>query len=78
MTAVRIPLFDTHAVIAELRAEFDARIAAVIDSGRFIGGPEVEAFERERVRQRQALVGQGACLEAAASAGGRRRRRTIR
>jgi dTDP-4-amino-4,6-dideoxygalactose transaminase len=47
VTAVRIPLFDTHAVIAELRAEIDERIAAVIDSGRFIGGPEVESFERE-------------------------------
>jgi dTDP-4-amino-4,6-dideoxygalactose transaminase len=47
VTAVRIPLFDTHEVVAELRAEIDDRVAAVIDSGRFIGGPEVEAFERE-------------------------------
>jgi dTDP-4-amino-4,6-dideoxygalactose transaminase len=47
VTAVRIPLFDTNAVIAELRAEIDARIAAVIDSGRFIGGPEVEGLEGE-------------------------------
>jgi dTDP-4-amino-4,6-dideoxygalactose transaminase len=47
VTAVRIPLFDTEAVVAELRTEIDERIAAVIDSGRFIGGPEVEAFERE-------------------------------
>jgi dTDP-4-amino-4,6-dideoxygalactose transaminase len=47
VTAVRIPLFDTPEVIAELREEIDERIAAVIDSGRFIGGPEVEAFERE-------------------------------
>jgi dTDP-4-amino-4,6-dideoxygalactose transaminase len=47
VTAVGIPLFDTQEVIGELRAEIDERIGAVIDSGRFIGGPEVEAFERE-------------------------------
>jgi dTDP-4-amino-4,6-dideoxygalactose transaminase len=47
VTAVRIPLFDTPEVIAELREELDSRIAVVIDSGRFVGGPEVEAFERE-------------------------------
>jgi dTDP-4-amino-4,6-dideoxygalactose transaminase len=47
VTAVRIPLFDTPEVIAELRSEIDERIMAVIDSGRFIGGPELEAFERE-------------------------------
>jgi dTDP-3-amino-3,4,6-trideoxy-alpha-D-glucose transaminase len=44
---VGVPLFDTRTPIAPLRAEIDARIAAVIDGGRFILGPEVEAFERE-------------------------------
>jgi dTDP-4-amino-4,6-dideoxygalactose transaminase len=47
VTVVRIPLFDTPEVIVELRSEIDRRIAAVIDSGRFILGPEVEALERE-------------------------------
>ena len=47
MSVVRIPLFDTPEVIGELRGELDERIRAVVDSGRFILGPEVEAFERE-------------------------------
>jgi dTDP-3-amino-3,4,6-trideoxy-alpha-D-glucose transaminase len=42
-----VPLFDTRTPLAPLRAEIDARLAAVIDSGRFILGPEVEAFEAE-------------------------------
>jgi dTDP-3-amino-3,4,6-trideoxy-alpha-D-glucose transaminase len=44
---VRIPLFDTRAPLAPLRSELDAAIARVLDSGRFILGPEVAAFERE-------------------------------
>jgi dTDP-4-amino-4,6-dideoxygalactose transaminase len=44
---VRIPLFDTPEVLRELRPELDQRIAAVLDSGRFILGPEVAAFEQE-------------------------------
>ena len=47
MTVVRIPLFDTENVLLELRAELQQRISAVVDSGRFILGPEVEAFEQE-------------------------------
>ena len=42
-----VPLFDTAAPLAPLRAELDAAIAGVLDSGRFILGPEVAAFERE-------------------------------
>ena len=42
-----IPLFDTEALLGEARAEVDAAIARVVESGRFILGPEVEAFERE-------------------------------
>lgn len=42
-----IPLFDTATPLAPLRGEVDAAIARVLDSGRFILGPEVEAFERE-------------------------------
>ena len=40
-----VPLFDTATPLAPLRAELDAAIAAVLDSGRFILGPEVGAFE---------------------------------
>jgi dTDP-4-amino-4,6-dideoxygalactose transaminase len=42
-----VPLFDTAAPLTPLRAEIDVAIARVIDSGKFILGPEVEAFERE-------------------------------
>lgn len=44
---MRVPLFDMRAELAPVRAEVDAAIARVLDSGTFIGGPEVEAFERE-------------------------------
>ncbi len=47
MTVVRIPLFDTREVLRELQPELKSRIAAVVESGRFILGPEVQAFERE-------------------------------
>lgn len=43
MTA--IPLFDTASNLNGLRPELDAAIARVIDSGRFILGPEVAGFE---------------------------------
>ena len=42
-----VPLFDTMRPVAPLRAQIDARIAAVLDGGAFVLGPEVEAFERE-------------------------------
>ena len=42
-----VPLFDTATPLAPLTAEINAAIARVVDSGRFILGPEVEAFEQE-------------------------------
>ncbi|MDQ3859677.1 MAG: DegT/DnrJ/EryC1/StrS family aminotransferase, partial [Actinomycetota bacterium] len=42
-----IPLVDVRAQYAPLRAALLARIAAVVDSGRFILGPNVEGLERE-------------------------------
>jgi dTDP-4-amino-4,6-dideoxygalactose transaminase len=42
-----VPLFDTSSPLRPLRAELDAAIARVLDSGHYILGPEVEAFERE-------------------------------
>jgi dTDP-4-amino-4,6-dideoxygalactose transaminase len=47
VTVVRIRLFDTPEQLRELRPDIDRRMAEVIDSGRFILGPEVDAFERE-------------------------------
>ena len=40
-----IPLVDLQAQHAALRPELDAALARVLDSGRFIGGAEVAAFE---------------------------------
>jgi dTDP-4-amino-4,6-dideoxygalactose transaminase len=42
-----IPLIDVQAQYAPLIPELKARFAAVLESGRFIFGPEVEGFERE-------------------------------
>jgi dTDP-4-amino-4,6-dideoxygalactose transaminase len=42
-----VPLFDTASTLAPLRPEIDAAIARVIDSGKYILGPEVAGFERE-------------------------------
>lgn len=44
---MQIGLFDTPGQLSEVRPEVERAIAGVLDSGRFIGGPEVEAFERE-------------------------------
>jgi len=42
-----IPLFDTASALAPLHDELRAAIARVLDSGRYILGPEVRAFEAE-------------------------------
>jgi dTDP-4-amino-4,6-dideoxygalactose transaminase len=42
-----VPFVDFAAHLAPIRAEVDAALARVLDSGLFILGPEVEAFERE-------------------------------
>jgi dTDP-4-amino-4,6-dideoxygalactose transaminase len=44
---VALPLFDTGAQLHEVREEVNRALAGVVESGRFILGPEVEAFERE-------------------------------
>ena len=48
MTETRpIAFFDMKAQQALIRADIDRRIAAVLDSGRFINGPEVAALEEK-------------------------------
>ena len=42
-----VPLFDTATPLAPLRADIDAAVASVLDSGKFILGPQVAAFEEE-------------------------------
>jgi dTDP-3-amino-3,4,6-trideoxy-alpha-D-glucose transaminase len=44
---VAVPLFDTATPLAPLRAAIDEAITRVVDSGRYILGPEVAAFEDE-------------------------------
>src|SRR5579862_3427853 len=42
-----IPLFDTATPLQALRPQLHERLAAVLDGGRYILGPEVAAFESE-------------------------------
>jgi dTDP-4-amino-4,6-dideoxygalactose transaminase len=44
---VAIPLVDVKAQLAPVLDELQRRLNAVVASGRFVLGPEVEAFERE-------------------------------
>jgi dTDP-4-amino-4,6-dideoxygalactose transaminase len=46
-SAARVPLLDLNAQNGPLRDEILAAIARVVDSQRFIGGPELESLERE-------------------------------
>ena len=41
-----IPFFDMRAEVAAVRGELDRAIARVLDHGGFVGGAEVERFER--------------------------------
>jgi dTDP-4-amino-4,6-dideoxygalactose transaminase len=45
--ALTVPLVDLSSIHASLRTELDAAYGRVMDSGRFIGGEEVSAFETE-------------------------------
>jgi dTDP-4-amino-4,6-dideoxygalactose transaminase len=47
MGSAIIPLVDLKAQYQDVKAEIDAAVAAVLESGHFILGPEVQAFERE-------------------------------
>jgi dTDP-4-amino-4,6-dideoxygalactose transaminase len=46
-TITTVPLLDLHAQYAPIRDEILSAVTAVCDSQRFIGGPEVDALERE-------------------------------
>lgn len=47
---VSVPLFDTSGPLAPLRAELRIAVERVLDSGAYILGPEVSAFEEEFAR----------------------------
>ncbi len=44
---MRVPFLDIAAAYVELQREIDAAVSRALASGRYILGPEVEAFERE-------------------------------
>lgn len=50
MSATAIPFLDLKAAYLELKPEIDAAVARVLDSGWYILGEEVEAFEAEFAR----------------------------
>jgi dTDP-3-amino-3,4,6-trideoxy-alpha-D-glucose transaminase len=47
VTEAAVPLFDTSTVLEPLREELRGAMTRVLDSERYILGPEVQAFERE-------------------------------
>lgn len=44
---MNVPFLDLRAAYLELKTEIDAAVARSLDSGWYIGGPEVDAFEAE-------------------------------
>src|SRR5262249_39812898 len=54
---IQVPLLDLKAQYAEIRADVDAAVRRVMESTRFIGGPEVTALEEELARYSQSPHG---------------------
>src|SRR5262245_51974712 len=46
-SSMRVPFNALAPGVSSIRPELDTAIARVLDSGWFLAGPEVEAFERE-------------------------------
>jgi dTDP-4-amino-4,6-dideoxygalactose transaminase len=61
--AMTVPLLDLKAQYADIKQDMDAAIHRVLDSARFIGGPEVSGLEEEIARYSQ-------CAHAIACASG--------
>lgn len=61
-----IPLVDLTGAYEELRGEIDAAVGGVLASGWYVGGPELQAFERDYAAYCQAThcVGVGNGLDA--------------
>jgi dTDP-4-amino-4,6-dideoxygalactose transaminase len=51
--AMTVPLLDLRAQYADIKQELDAAVHRVLDSTRFIGGPEVSGLEEEVARYSQ-------------------------
>jgi dTDP-4-amino-4,6-dideoxygalactose transaminase len=54
-----VPLLDLKAQYADIRTDVDAAVRSVMESARFIGGPEVSALEEEVARYSQCAHGIG-------------------
>jgi dTDP-4-amino-4,6-dideoxygalactose transaminase len=52
-TTINVPLLDLKAQYADLRTEIDDAVRRVMESTRFIGGPEVTGLEEEVARYSQ-------------------------
>jgi dTDP-4-amino-4,6-dideoxygalactose transaminase len=61
--AMNVPLLDLKAQYATIRPDVDAAVRSVMESARFIGGPEVSGLEQEVARYSQ-------CAHAVACASG--------
>ena len=48
--AMNVPLLDLKAQYADIKPALDAAVHRVLDSARFIGGPEVSGLEEEVAR----------------------------
>jgi len=57
--AMTVPLLDLKAQYADIRTDIDNAIRSVMESTRFIGGPEVVALEEEIARYSQCAHGIG-------------------
>jgi len=51
--AMNVPLLDLKAQYADIKTDLDAAVHRVLDSARFIGGPEVSGLEEEIARYSQ-------------------------
>ena len=56
---MQVPLLDLKAQYAGIRAELDAAVHRVLESTRFIGGPEVSGLEEEIARYSQCALAIG-------------------
>ena len=54
-----VPLLDLKAQYADIRADVDDAVRRVMESARFIGGPEVTGLEEEVARYSQCAHGIG-------------------
>src|SRR2546422_2391815 len=57
--AMSVPLLDLRAQYADIKQELDAAVHRVLDSTRFIGGPEVSGLEEEVARYSQCVHAMG-------------------